>query len=95
MILDKCNYLDDGALPMLSAVKDSLQHLQLSSCGDITDFGVKSLANLHNLRHLLLYDLPEVKDKADCEKTLRSALPNCDVQFPYTQASDQKQYKPE
>lgn len=75
---------------MLSAVKDSLQELQLSSCGNISDNGVKSLVNLHNLRHLVLYDLPEVKDKVACENTLRAALPNCDVQFPYAQASELK-----
>ena len=75
---------------MLNAVKDSLEHLQLSSCGDITDRGVKSLTNLHNLQRLLLYDLPEVKDKAGCENTLRSALPNCDIDFPYAQVSELK-----
>ena len=40
MILHKCGYLDDGALPHLELVKESLQELQISSCGDISDRGL-------------------------------------------------------
>jgi hypothetical protein len=40
-------YLKDEALENLSHLKDSLQDLQIISCGNITDAGVKSL---HTLR---------------------------------------------
>lgn len=73
---------------MLAAVKDSLESLQLSSCGDINDSGVKSLACLSNLRHLLLYDLPEVRSKEECTSFLQSALPQCEIDFPYARASE-------
>lgn len=90
LILHQCNYLDNEALPMLAAVKDTLEELQLSSCGDIDDSGVKSLSHLSNLRHLLLYDLPEVRNKEECVQFLHSALPLCDVEFPYASASEIK-----
>lgn len=47
----RCLYLKDEALEKLSYLKDSLQHLQIISCGNITDKGVKSL---HTLRLVLL-----------------------------------------
>ena len=93
MKLYKCNYLDDSALPMLAVVKDSLVDLELSSCGNITDDGVKSLAALNKLQHLLLFDLPEVNGKDGCLHVLRSALPECNIEFPYAQASELKKSK--
>ena len=73
---------------MLKYVKDSLEELQLSSCGNIDDQGVKSLTCLENLHHLMLYDLPEVRNKADCIGVLQAALPHCNIEFPYAQASE-------
>lgn len=93
LILHKCNYLDNEALLMLAAVKDSLEELQLSSCGDINDKGVKSLSCLSNLHHLLLFDLPEVRNREDCLQFLHSALPRCDVEFPYANVSEIKNDK--
>jgi len=41
-----CAYVDDEAvLAMVERLKDSLQHLELSSC-DITDVGLKHLTEL-------------------------------------------------
>lgn len=80
--------MDNEALPMLAAVRDSLEELQLSSCGDIDDSGVKTLACLSNLRHLVLYDLPEVRNKEACTEYLQSALPKCEIEFPYAKASE-------
>ena len=93
LTLHKCNYLDNEALPMLAAVKDSLVELQLSSCGDISDSGIKSLSHLPNLRHLLLYDLPEVTNKEGCIEFLHSAIPKCDIEFPYASVSEIKSEK--
>jgi len=86
--LNKCHYLDGAALPMLAYVKNSLEELQLSSCGNIDDSHVQSLDCLSNLRHLLIYDLPEVRDREGCVAHLKTALPECDVQFPYAQAGE-------
>jgi hypothetical protein len=68
---------------MLAYVKETLEELQLSSCGNIDDEGVKSLDCLTGLQHLLLFDLPEVTDKNGCEQYLKNALSKCDIQFPY------------
>ena len=89
MVLHKCNHLDNEALPMLVSVKDSLEELRVSCCDDIEDWAIKNLANLDNLHHLLLFDLPQVKDSQHCVRILKSALPlpNCEIKFPYTQAS--------
>lgn len=75
---------------MLASVKDSLEELQVSSCGDINDSAIKSLVCLSNLRHLLLYDLPEVRNRENCTEVLRSALPHCNIEFPYARASEIK-----
>ena len=93
LTLHKCMYLDNDALPMLAAVKDSLEDLQLSSCGDISDAGVKTLACLSNLRHLLIYDLPEVRNKEECKKILQAAIPKCEIEFPYALVSEVKSGK--
>ena len=77
---------------MLAVLGDSLEELQLSSCGNIDDDGVKFLAHLPNLRHLVLYDLPEVRSKENCAQYLQTALPNCKIDFPYAQASEIKSH---
>ena len=93
LVLHKCNYLDNEALPMLAAVKNSLEELQLSACGNVDDNGVMSLSHLSKLQHLTLYDLPEVKCKEKCTQFLQTALPNCSIDFPYAQASEIKSPK--
>ena len=45
----RCLYLKDEALENLSYLKDSLQDLQIISCGNITDKGVKSLYILRSV----------------------------------------------
>ena len=91
--LHKCDYLDNEALPMLAYVKETLQELQISSCGNIDDEGVKSLDCLTGLQNLLLFDLPEVTDKKGCEKHLKNALSKCEIQFPYAQAAELEKNK--
>ncbi|XP_046575679.1 ATP synthase subunit s, mitochondrial-like isoform X2 [Haliotis rubra] len=49
IVLHDCRYLDDDALNYLPQVKATLQHLQISSCGDITDRGLSPLSELVNL----------------------------------------------
>ena len=44
--LHHCAYLDDACLDRLVLLKDSLRHLEISSCGDVTDDGVVSLGRL-------------------------------------------------
>ncbi|XP_069687756.1 ATP synthase subunit s, mitochondrial [Periplaneta americana] len=77
----RCMYLQDEALEGLSCLKNSLQDLQIISCGNITDRGVKSLRVLSKLLALRIHDLPYLKNKEDCLAVLKPALPNCDIEI--------------
>ena len=46
IILHDCNYLDDEAISYLPLVKKTLNSLQISSCGDITDQGLAHISEL-------------------------------------------------
>ncbi|XP_046337340.2 ATP synthase subunit s, mitochondrial-like [Haliotis rufescens] len=81
IVLHDCRYLDDDALNYLPLVKDTLQHLQISSCGDITDRGLSPLSELVNLRKLILYDLPEVRNKSAVLERLKSSLSKCEIDY--------------
>ena len=42
-----CAYLEDGAIEELcTRLENSLKHLEISSCGDITDEGLSTITNL-------------------------------------------------
>ncbi|KAK2142841.1 hypothetical protein NP493_4728g00002, partial [Ridgeia piscesae] len=69
-------YLEDAAIERLVLLKDSLRHLEISSCGDVTDDGLLSLGQLTLLQSLLLYDLPGIRDRQRCYKALRRDLPD-------------------
>ncbi|KAG8230605.1 hypothetical protein J437_LFUL004518, partial [Ladona fulva] len=86
IIFHRCGSLEDEAVKQLIFVKDSLKHLQISSCGDVTDEGVLSLSGLTNLQTLLLYDLPEVRNRRKCIEVLENSLPYCKMEFPYAQS---------
>ncbi|XP_071799767.1 ATP synthase subunit s, mitochondrial-like [Asterias amurensis] len=79
--LHHCTYLKNTCLGRLDILKDSLEELQLSSCGDVTDAGVVSLHKLINLKHLFLCDLPGIKDMDSILKTLGTALPQCEIRY--------------
>lgn len=81
IILHDCRYMCDDALEYLPLVKETLQFLQLSNCGDITDEGLRPLTEMTNLRELIMFALPEVQNREQWERTLKSALPKCHVQF--------------
>ncbi|XP_038075351.1 ATP synthase subunit s, mitochondrial-like [Patiria miniata] len=79
--LHHCTYLRDTCVSRLDILKDSLEEIQLSSCGDISDAGLVSLHKLHKLKHLFLCDLPAVKDIDSVLKTLGTALPSCEIRY--------------
>ncbi len=41
-----CAYLEDEAIMQLVLVKDCLEHLEIGSCGDISNKGLSSLTEL-------------------------------------------------
>lgn len=44
--LIKCGYIENEALRRLIVVKDTLKHLEVVDCANITDGALKSLKNL-------------------------------------------------
>ena len=76
IILSKNSYLHDDALAQLVLVKESLRHLEVSNCVNITDIGVRSLASLINLQSLILKNLMNVKDMSSCDGYLKENLPS-------------------
>ncbi|KFM83169.1 ATP synthase subunit s, mitochondrial, partial [Stegodyphus mimosarum] len=42
----KCIYLEDTCMNMLSVTKDSLKHLEVISCGNVSDKGILSISAL-------------------------------------------------
>ncbi|XP_055640727.1 ATP synthase subunit s, mitochondrial [Toxorhynchites rutilus septentrionalis] len=77
--LHKCVYVENQALGKLKYVVDTLEELEVSSCRNITDHGLQHLKDLKNLKQLVTYDLPYVKDIQTVEKQLKQTLPNCNM----------------
>lgn len=77
-MLKNCSYIEDDALEWLSVRKDSLKHLEIEDCKNITDVGLRSLKNL-NLSTLSVKNLPYVKDVEGITKELKESLKNCEV----------------
>lgn len=79
VILHKCGYLENNALPLLKPLNNSLKFLQVSNCGNITESGLKELIVLNKLESLLIFDLPYLKDKEFINSLLKENLPKCNV----------------
>ncbi|KTF94002.1 hypothetical protein cypCar_00020038 [Cyprinus carpio] len=80
----KCIYIEDACLEHLSQIKtlqDSLKHMTVVSCGNVTDKGIIALHHLRNLEWLLLSDLPGVKDKDQTVDRLQTALPRLTIEL--------------
>jgi ATP synthase, H+ transporting, mitochondrial F0 complex, subunit s len=80
IVLSNCGYIEDEALKWLVERKDSLKHLEIVSCKNITEEGLRSLKSL-NLEKLILKNLPYVKDVDGVAIELKSAMPNCQIEI--------------
>ncbi|XP_014677970.1 PREDICTED: ATP synthase subunit s, mitochondrial-like [Priapulus caudatus] len=80
--LKSARSVNDEAMQQLHYVKDTLEHLEVVSCGNVSDKGLMALQQFKNLKYLLLYDLPEVKDKKGCLRILQDALQGCVIEYP-------------
>lgn len=81
VILHNCNSLENKALEKLAFLSKTLLYLKISSCGNISDDGLLKLNILQKLKELLLIDLIAVKKKEHVSETLKSQMPNCNIQF--------------
>lgn len=79
IILHKATYIDDRALRGLLHAKDTLTHLQISECAQVTDAGIKELKDLQKLHTLILYKLASVDNNEDCKQFLKSHIPKCNI----------------
>lgn len=90
LVVKRNPWLENHALVLLGRlepIRNTLLHLEIVSCGNVTDAGIKSLVNLPNLETLVLADLPYVKNKDECISHLKSALDRCDLVWPEVEYS--------
>lgn len=59
--------------------KETLNHVQVSSCANVSDKGVKDLNVLSKLQMLVLFDLLSVENMDECKQYLKSQLPKCTI----------------
>lgn len=45
-VFHKCGYMEDDAVRQLGFLKDTLEDLQISSCGNVTDEGILTLVQM-------------------------------------------------
>lgn len=79
---NKCNYIEDGCLERLSSIEnlqETVNRMEVVSCGNVTDKGLVALHQLRNLEHLFLSDLPGIKDRQTTVDRLQTALPRLDI----------------
>jgi hypothetical protein len=72
----------------LTKYAKNLKELQISSCGNVSKEGILEIPKLIKLEKLLLYDLPDINNREELLKILTSALPRCQIKFPYALASE-------
>lgn len=79
IILHDNKYIDNRAMKELEHGKNTLTHVQVSQCINVSDAGLKELSNLTKLQTLVLFNLTSVTNLEDCIKQLHSSLPNCKI----------------
>lgn len=80
VIFHKCKHLENDGLEGLAYISQSLTHLQVSGCYNIKDSGLAIIGQLQNLKQLLIFDMPFVKDIDEVARSLKKSLPDCDIQ---------------
>lgn len=80
IVLKNCGYIEDQAMAMLKYRKDTLKHLELIDCKNLTEEGLSHLKEL-NLKTLVIKNVPYVKNFEAIEKELRASMKECDMQL--------------
>ncbi|GAB0092939.1 ATP synthase subunit s, mitochondrial [Sergentomyia squamirostris] len=81
IIIDNCKMVGDRGFQHFANVKNSLNHLEIAQCANVTDSGIRKLIDLTNLKTLTLKQLPGVKDWSSLEKELKMHLKNCHIKI--------------
>ncbi|XP_046422220.1 ATP synthase subunit s, mitochondrial [Neodiprion fabricii] len=79
--LVNCVYVEDPAIPLLSILKNTLKHLEISNCLNISEKALFDLNKLTKLKKLELGNLPQVKNKSEVIEKLTKSLPDCNIVF--------------
>ncbi|XP_064621985.1 distal membrane-arm assembly complex protein 2-like [Lineus longissimus] len=74
--LSGCLFVDDWCLSRLHVLKESLLHLDISACPNVTERGIATLHHLTNLRKLNITDMPNVAYKQLVCSQLEEEMPN-------------------
>ncbi|KAH9514532.1 ATP synthase subunit s, mitochondrial [Bulinus truncatus] len=77
--LHNCLTIMDDALERLEYVKESLEHLEITSCPMITDAGLNHLTKLIKLKTLILHNLEDVPDLTKTVNRLKISMPWCNI----------------
>lgn len=77
LVLHNCCYLYNEALGQLFYLKDSLSHLQITNCQNLSEDSLQSLRCLNNLKTLILSEF-----QPSCSfSLLKNSLPHCYISF--------------
>ncbi|ELT90657.1 hypothetical protein CAPTEDRAFT_212781 [Capitella teleta] len=81
--IHNCNVLNHTAIcTMTKYLKKSLEHLEITSCVQMGEPILPCLVQLQSLKHLVLGDLPDMKDAKKSLSQLKEALPDCKIVYP-------------
>ncbi|GBP83992.1 ATP synthase subunit s, mitochondrial [Eumeta japonica] len=80
IILHNNKYINDSALKGLEYARESLTHLQVSQCINVTDVGIRDIKSLRNLEMLVLFELEYVENLEACKEFLQNELPKCKIE---------------
>lgn len=78
--LKNCDCIEDNALKYLCFIKDSLRHLEIVNCKNITDEGLRHLKDL-KLKTLVVKNLPSVYEIDEVKKELEESLKGCNIKI--------------
>lgn len=73
--LDGCSLIDDHCLASLVHLRDTLTHLSVNNCPELTENGIGTLHKLRNLERLNMNDVPNVKHAPLVAVMLEDVLP--------------------
>lgn len=79
VVLHNCKHLEEDGLTGLPHIKDTLTHLQVSSCHNLNGNGLMALKELTKLQTLLMFDLIGVKDLNKVVSELKKHLTGCTI----------------
>lgn len=79
IIIRRCGNVNDKSLAKLCHVRDTLNHLEISSCSKVTTTGLLTLKCLQNLKTLDIINVSKTHSLPEVQKRLEIYLPHCQI----------------